>query len=142
MNEALKKLYQSVILKNNQQPFKFEKREEATYVLEAYNQLCGDRFKLFFEVADGRIIDLYFHGFGCAISKASSSILVKHLENKTLEEARAILKMFFNTVREEGVETIEASEDFQAFSAAKSFPGRAKCATLSWDTMDDFLKKV
>lgn len=140
MKEELKMLYQSVIMKNNRAPVKFEKRADATEVVEAYNQLCGDRFKLFFDLENGQLKNLSFHGFGCAISKASCSILVKHLENKTIAEAHQILSAFFQVVREEGETPVEVMEDFQAFSAAKSFPGRAKCATLAWDSMEVFLE--
>ena len=91
MNERLKKLYKEVILEHNDQPFFFEKNENATHVLKAYNPLCGDRFELFFEIKDNQIESLTFHGFGCAISKASTSVLVKKLKGKTIDEAQLIV---------------------------------------------------
>lgn len=141
MNEELKKLYKTVILKNNNEPFAFEKREEAEVVLEAYNQICGDRFRLFFEIENDKIVNLSFHGFGCAISKASSSILVKHLEGKSLIETKDILKSFLNVINPEGIKEENIEEDFQAFEAAKDFPGRSKCATLSWDALKEYLEE-
>ena len=87
MNERLKTLYKSVIIKHNSEPFSFEKKENATHVLKAYNPICGDRFELFFEVKNGVIEDLTFHGFGCAISKASTSVLVKNLVGKDFVKA-------------------------------------------------------
>ena len=80
MNPRLKELYQSVILKHSKEPVSYEKREEAAQHLDAYNSLCGDRFQLYFELEDGKIKDLSFHGYGCAISKASTSVLVKFME--------------------------------------------------------------
>ena len=141
MNEQLKKLYQSVILKNNKEPFQFVKRESAEYVLQAYNQICGDRFKLYFEIENNRISQLNFHGFGCAISKSSTSILVQNLEGKTIEDAQEIVNSFLSVVDNEGETQDIIKDDFKAFSAAKSFPGRRNCATLSWDEINKFLKK-
>ena len=101
MNERLKALYKSVILEHNKAPFFYDKNEEATYVLKAYNQICGDRFELYFEVKNGVIEDLTFHGFGCAISKASSSVLVKNLKGKTFEEALLLSQQFLSVTDEE-----------------------------------------
>lgn len=142
MNDKLKKLYQTVILKHNNAPLHFEKKEEASIVLEAYNQICGDRFKLFFELDNDKITDLSFHGFGCAISKASSSILVKHLEGKSVKEAKALLDVFFKVIKPDTEIENGTPDDFLAFEAAKEFPGRSKCATLSWDSFNDYLEKI
>ncbi|MFT5383520.1 MAG: nitrogen fixation NifU-like protein [Saprospiraceae bacterium] len=141
MNEQLKKLYQSVILKNNNDPSHFEKREEASYVLEAYNQICGDRFKLYFDIENDKITQLSFHGFGCAISKASTSVLVKKIEGKTPEQVKSILNSFLNTVKPDQEIPENTEDDFLAFAAARDFPGRLKCATLSWEEMGNFLTK-
>jgi len=70
MNDKLKRLYQTVILKHNKAPFHYEKKETATHRLEAYNPLCGDRFDLYLDVKNGIIEAIHFHGYGCAISKA------------------------------------------------------------------------
>lgn len=141
MNERLKKLYKDVILEHNKNPFFYEKKEEATYVLKAYNQLCGDRFELYFEVKEGVIADLTFHGFGCAISKASTSVLVKNLKGKTLEEALELCQKFQIVVSEDETTSSNLGEEFEAFSAAKEFPGRLKCATLAWDELINFLEE-
>jgi nitrogen fixation NifU-like protein len=141
MNERLKALYKSVILEHNKTPFFYEKNEEATYVLKAYNQICGDRFELYFEVKNGVIEDLTFHGFGCAISKASSSVLVKNLKGKTFEEALLLSQQFLSVTDEESETEEKLEEEFEAFSAAKDFPGRLKCATLAWDEMIKFLEE-
>lgn len=141
MNERLKKLYKDVILEHNKNPFFYEKNEEATYVVKAYNQLCGDRFELYFEIKEGMIGDLTFHGFGCAISKASTSVLVKNLKGKTLEEALGLCQKFQTVTSEDETNSSNLGEEFEAFSAAKEFPGRLKCATLAWDELINFLEE-
>ncbi len=145
MNERIKKLYKTVILKHNSQPFYFEKKEHATHVIKAYNQICGDRFELFFEMENGVIEDIYFHGFGCAISKASTSVLVKKLKGKNINEALELCNAFESITEikepDENVE-MKIDDELEAFSAAKDFPGRLKCATLSWDEMKGFLRTV
>ena len=139
MNPRLKELYQSVILKHSKEPVNYEKREEAGQQLDAYNSLCGDRFQLYFDLEDGKIRNLSFHGYGCAISKASTSVLVKFLEGKTLEEARQLTKEYLESLAEEA-ESADLPEEFEAFGAARDFPGRMKCATLAWEEMDSFVE--
>ena len=140
MNQRLKDLYKSVILQHNNEPYNFVKNEKATHQLDAYNQICGDRFNLFFEIENGVIQNLTFHGFGCAISKASTSVLVKTLEGKTIEEALLQCEIFQKEVQPDLISEGNVHEKFEAFSAAKDFPGRLKCATLSWDEIIIFLK--
>ena len=138
LNTKLKQLYQSVILGHNNHPFKFEKNEGAQYQLEAYNALCGDRFTLYFDIEEDKFTNVTFHGFGCAISKASSSVLVKKIENQSIEFAKQISQQFF-TMLEKDMEIED--EELEAFSAAKAFPGRSQCATLSWEEFQAFLEK-
>jgi len=138
MNDKLKQLYKTVILKHNNQPFHYEKKEGAAHHLDAYNPLCGDRFNLYVDVQEGVIESVYFHGYGCAISKSSTSVLAKNLEGKSVEEALAICEAF------EGIVSPDSSvenknEELEAFAAAKDFPGRLTCATLSWEAMKAFL---
>jgi len=141
MNERLKTLYKSVILKHNSEPFFFEKKENSTHVLKAYNPICGDRFELFFEVKNGVIEDLSFHGFGCAISKASTSVLVKNLVGKDFVKALLCCREFLSVTDIEGASSVNGNEEFEAFAGAKDFPGRLKCATLAWDEMLRFLER-
>jgi nitrogen fixation NifU-like protein len=139
MNDRLKELYKSVILSHHHNPVGFEIREDASQELEAYNPLCGDKFRLFFDINDGKISDIHFHGYGCAISKASTSVLVEMLKGKTLEEARELCAEFMQYVSPEAEPLEPRRENFEAFSAAREFPGRLKCATLSWDAMREFI---
>ncbi|HFA48241.1 MAG TPA: SUF system NifU family Fe-S cluster assembly protein [Bacteroidetes bacterium] len=135
MNEELKKLYKTVILKHDKTPFNFEKKEGATYRVQAYNEICGDRFELFFEIKNGIIEDMSFYGFGCAISKASTSVLVKKINGQPIAEAKKIIELFLKNIISKNKNTEIKDEEMTAFSAAKDFPGRQKCATLAWDEM-------
>ena len=137
MNERLKALYKLVIVKESNTPAQFEKNEAAQHTLKAHSPVCGDRFTLYFNMENGLVKDLTFYGHGCAISKISSSIMVQKLVGKTAQEAKAILKSFYDHL-ESDVE--DGIEEFEAFSAVKSFPERKQCATLSWDEMNKFLK--
>lgn len=142
MNEHLKALYQSVILEHNKFPLNYKKKEAASYQLEAYNSICGDKYRLFFEVYNDRIKAIHFHGYGCAISKAATSILTKHLEGKSLEEAHQICQLYQKHLIPNTLAEKELIEDFEAFSAAQHFPGREKCASLSWKEMERFLEEI
>lgn len=139
MTEKLKKLYKTVILQHNNQPFHYEKKEAFTHQLDAYNPLCGDRFNLYLNLKDGVISNAYFHGYGCAISKASTSVLAKHLEGQTIEKALLLCKEFQQVVSPDIEKITTDKEEFEAFAAAKDFPGRLTCATLSWEAIGDFL---
>ena len=137
MNERVKALYQKVILAHNNAPFHFEKREHAEHTIKAYNAVCGDKFQIYLDIEEGKINDIHFHGYGCAISKAATSVLVQSLLDKTLAEAQMILLEYQNYL--EG--KLEGNELFEAFSAAKDFPGRAQCASMSWEALNQFLVK-
>ena len=138
MNPALKKLYQEVILYHHKNPVNFEQVENASLVLEANNPLCGDRYTLYLDVdnnpANGGITNAHFHGFGCAISKASTSILVKNLIGKTTAEARALCQQFIQHVDGEK-RLADSSKDFVAFEAVDEFPERRSCAVLAWEVV-------
>lgn len=137
MDKDPKQLYQEVILRHSNAPFHFEKWEEAPLVIEAYNPLCGDQFRLFLELEGDKVVKASFHGYGCAISKASTSILIEKILGKTIEEIHQLALAFYQIVRPEGG-TLEADadEELLAFAAARQFPARLQCATLSWEALE------
>lgn len=142
MSERLDDLYKEVILKHNDHPVNYKKREEATEQVEAYNQFCGDHFHLYFDVVAEKITNISFHGYGCAISKASSSVLVELLEGKSLTEAEELYKDFMRMIESSDSSPAEVkNEQLLAFAAAKKFPGRKKCATLSWESLMEHLEE-
>jgi len=132
----LKQLYKTVILGHNKNPYHYEEMESPDYQIEAYNPLCGDKFKLHLQIEAGTIKSASFSGFGCAISKASTSILVKRLEGMALTEI-APMKETFLKVAFEGATTDD--EEFEAFAAARAFPGRSTCVSLSWESLQEWL---
>ncbi|MFK7806761.1 MAG: Fe-S cluster assembly sulfur transfer protein SufU [Saprospiraceae bacterium] len=132
MNQKLKDLYKEVILQYNKNPFNFQKKEDVSFQMEANNPLCGDRYDLYLEINNNTITNAHFHGYGCAISKASTSILTKNLIGKTKEEAVERCKEFINHV--DNVNRKENAENlFSAFEAVDDFPERRSCAVLAWE---------
>lgn len=142
MSERLEDLYKEVILKHNEHPVNYEKKGGALHQVEAYNQFCGDHFYLYFDIKDGKIQEISFHGYGCAISKASSSVLVEILLGKSVEEAKELYKGFINIIQtSDDFDEKEIDHRLLAFAAARKFPGRKKCATLSWDCFMEYLEE-
>jgi len=137
----IKNLYPAIIKAHNANPYHFEKKALAESV-RAYNPICGDRFDFFIEWCNGRIAQLYFHGFGCAISKASSSIMVKALEGKTVEESVVLCKDFLEYLDNQAHPDNFGREYFRAFAAVRDFPARYDCAALSWIKALEYLKNI
>ncbi len=141
MNGRLKSLYQSVILKHNKDPYHFVPDENADHVLVSNNPLCGDKFHFYIYGDDERLGKITFHGFGCAISKASNSILAQSLENLTVAEAKKCCEDFLHFIESGSALHAEVPETFEAFAAVKEFPGRKDCACLGWENMSAFLSE-
>ena len=135
MEDNLKRLYKEVILKHSKHPFHYEKKEDVTLVIEAYNPLCGDQFTLYLDWDGDTVSNCWFHGHGCAISKASASVLTKKLQGLSKEAVKDLLKNFYCVVSPDsecdGLEITD--EELLAFGGTVAFPERLKCATLSWD---------
>lgn len=139
MDSKLAQLYQDVILKHNQEPFHFEKRLTARHIIEAYNPMCGDKFKLFLDIDNGIVTNATFHGYGCAISKASTSILMTKIQGLPLDEVTQLIQDYFKII--DNTDGVNQDEELTAFAAAKDFPGRLKCATLTWEALGEFFDK-
>lgn len=129
-------MYHKLIIEHDRNPFHYQKKENADQVIEAYNPLCGDKYKLYLDLDEEIIKSAHFHGYGCAISKAATSVLIKKIEGLSTKEALALCQAFFSQLQEE--HSVTHDPDFEAFAAVRKFPGRMKCVTLSWDA---FTKK-
>lgn len=140
MNQDLNLLYPEIIKAHNRTPYHFESRSDGDRVT-AYNTICGDRFDIFIATNQDRIGSLYFHGFGCSVSKASASILVQTLEGKTPAEALALCELFLTFVSHAVADERGLAPEFLAFSDVRKFPGRLDCATLAWKEMKAYLKE-
>jgi nitrogen fixation NifU-like protein len=140
MRKDLHALYQAVIMRHNREPYHYEKRPEAEVVIEAYNPLCGDQYKLYLNIRDGRVQHAHFYGYGCAISKASTSVLIEKLEGLRIEEIPELAKRFIQVVTPEATPPADVDEKMAAFAAARQFPARLQCATLSWEALLKYLE--
>jgi len=138
MND-LRDLYQEIILDHNRNPRNFRAIEGATITLEGHNPLCGDRYTLYL-LLDGEVVkDISFTGAGCAISKASASVMTAMLKGKTRAEAEALFQQFHQVATggngPVGDDELESLGKLGAFAGVREFPMRVKCATLAWHTM-------
>ena len=136
----LKALYQEVILDHNRNPRNYRKMENPDRFLEGYNPLCGDRYTVYIKMKGEVIEDISFQGSGCAISKASASVMGSLLKGKTRAEAEVIFDQFHRLVRGESKADAEELVKLAAFSGVSEFPARVKCAILAWHTMKNVLE--
>jgi nitrogen fixation NifU-like protein len=131
----LSDLYQEVILDHNKRPRNFRVIEGPTHHAEGYNPLCGDRLKLYVNVEGDRIVDVAFEGSGCAISKASASLMTDALKGKTVADARVMFERFHRMVTTPPDQTVEDLGKLSVLAGVREFPVRVKCASLAWHTL-------
>ena len=128
-------LYQEVILDHNRRPHNFRVIDPATATQEGYNPLCGDRLTLYLTVKDDVIVDAAFQGSGCAISKASASLMTDALKGKSVAEARDLFEQFHAMITSDPVSEAPDLGKLSVFAGVREFPTRIKCASLAWHTM-------
>src|SRR6202008_2007619 len=133
----LSELYQQVILDHNKKPRNFHKLENANRKAEGYNPLCGDHLNVYLHVEDDEVKDVSFEGSGCAISKASASMMTQAVKGKTKAEAETLFNEFHRMGMGELDEETEPNHlgKLTIFAGVRDYPARVKCATLSWHTM-------
>ena len=133
----LSELYQEVILDHNKNPRNFREIENPDKQADGNNPLCGDQLRVFVALDGETISDVAFTGSGCAISKASASMMTQTLKGKTRAEAEVLFDEFHRMVT--GKLDIEADENrlgkLRIFAGVLEFPARVKCASLSWHTI-------
>ncbi|KYG74446.1 nitrogen fixation NifU-like protein [Roseivirga ehrenbergii] len=142
MNDRLKALYKTQILVHAKSHFNEGVLEDYTHKLQAYNPVCGDQFDLYLKFEDNIIQNTSFKGYGCAISKASTSVLTKHLLGKTRSEAKALIELFLKVIdpeSSESPESLTSDEELLAFASAREFPERLTCANLAWKKLKEVL---
>jgi nitrogen fixation protein NifU and related proteins len=129
-------LYQELILDHNRNPRNFQQPATANRHAEGYNPLCGDRFSVYLHVEDGVIRDVGFQGLGCAISKASASLMTASVKGKTIAEAGKLFAGFHHLVTDGKAPTdpVELGK-LSVFAGVREFPVRVKCASLAWHTL-------
>lgn len=133
----LSDLYQEVILEHNKNPRNFREMPDANSRADGHNPLCGDQLKVYLHLDGDKVTDVSFTGSGCAISKASASMMTQAVKGKTKEEAEVLFDEFHRMVT--GKLDIENEENhlgkLRIFSGVLEFPARVKCASLSWHTV-------
>lgn len=136
--DDLRELYQATILEHNKQPRNFRKLEHATHEADGHNPLCGDSLTLYARVdAEGRLAEVAFQGSGCAISKASASLMTEAVKGRTLEQVEADFERFHALLTAPPGETpsTEGLGKLAVFSGVREYPARVKCATLAWHAL-------
>ena len=128
-------LYQEVILDHNRRPHNFRVIESPSAKQDGYNPLCGDRLTLYLTVEGDVIKDAAFQGQGCAISKASASLMTDAVKGKTVQEARELFDQFHAMITSNPETPAAAMGKLSVFAGVREFPTRVKCASLAWHTM-------
>lgn len=136
---SLQEIYQEVLLAHNEHPNHFCALEDANRQAEGKNPLCGDEVTVYVRIKDGKVDAVTFTGQGCAICKASASIMTETLTGKTVEEARKEAEVFIALLSDETLPLPDNLGEREALLGVRKFPARLKCATLAWHT---FLKAL
>lgn len=142
MND-LTEVYNELIMEHSMNSYNKKKLENADYCEIGHNPNCGDEITLELKVNGDVIEDMAFSGHGCAISQASTSIMIDTLKGKTIKEAKEIIKIFIEMIKRETTseEELKKLEDAIAFRNVSNMPARVKCALLAWHTVEDMLNK-
>ena len=131
----VKALYQEIILDHNKHPRNFKKIERADREVEGYNPLCGDHYTIYVKLDGDKVEDIGFTGAGCAISKASASIMTDEVKGKSKEDFKRLFDTFHSLVTGTFEGDPESLGKLAVFSRVSEYPARVKCASLAWHTM-------
>ncbi len=132
----LRDLYQEVILDHNRSPRNFGQLEDADGRAVGHNPLCGDRLAIAVKIVDGVVTDLRFDGSGCAISKASASLMTEAIKGKTVDEFHRLFERFHGLVTDQNASADDATlGKLAVFAGVRDYPARVKCAILAWHTL-------
>ena len=133
----LRELYQEVILDHNKNPKNFRELVHPTHTSEGYNPLCGDRIHVSVELEGNIIKDVGFMGSGCAISKASASVMTTLIKGRSIKEAEEIFHRFQSLITSDLNSPVDLDQvgKLAVFAGVREFPARVKCAALAWHTM-------
>ena len=141
--EDLTDIYNDLIMEHSMNSYNKKKIENPTFCEMGHNPNCGDEIEIQLKLNGNKIEDMAFTGHGCAISQASTSIMIDTLKGKTIEEAKEIIKTFIDMIKREtkNEEDLKKLEDAIAFKNISNMPARVKCALLAWHTIENILKK-
>lgn len=141
--EDLTDIYNDLIMEHSMNSYNKKKIENPTYCEMGHNPNCGDEIEIQIKLNENVIEDMAFTGHGCAISQASTSIMIDTLKGKTVEEAKEIIKTFIDMIKREtqNEEDLKKLEDAIAFKNISNMPARVKCALLAWHTIENIFKQ-
>ena len=139
--DNLEEMYNELIMEHSMNSYNKKKLENADYQQIGHNPNCGDEITIELKLNGNIIEDMAFSGHGCAISQASTSIMIDTLKGKTLEEAKEIVQTFIGMIKREieDEETLKKLEDAIAFKNVSNMPARVKCALLAWHTIEKLI---
>ena len=141
--DNLEEVYNDLIMEHSMNSYNKKKLDDADYCELGHNPNCGDEISIELKLDGDVIEDIAFTGHGCAISQASTSIMIDTLRGKTIEQAKEIIETFIEMIKREITDEkeLEKLEDAIAFRNIANMPARVKCALLAWHTMEDILDK-
>lgn len=141
--DELSQMYNELIMEHSMNSYNKKKLESCDYCELGHNPNCGDEIEIQLKLNGNIIEDVAFTGHGCAISQASTSIMIDTLKGKTVEEAKEIIQTFIGMIKREitDEEELRKLEDAIAFKNVSNMPARVKCALLAWHTFEDILNK-
>jgi nitrogen fixation NifU-like protein len=141
--DELTDVYNDLIMEHSMNSYNKKELKDATYSELGHNPNCGDEINLQIKLNGDIIEDMAFTGHGCAISQASTSVMIDVLKGKTVTEAKEIIETFINMIKRETTDEteLEKLEDAIAFKNVSNMPARVKCALLAWHTIEQILEK-
>lgn len=141
--EDLEEVYNEIIMEHSMNSYNKKKLDNSDFQEIGHNPNCGDEISLEIKLNGNIIEDMAFSGHGCAISQASTSVMIDTLKGKTIEEAKEIIKTFIGMIKREikDEKELEKLEEAIAFKNVSNMPARVKCALLAWHTLEDMINK-
>lgn len=141
--DDVEQMYNEIIMEHSMNSYNKRKLDKADFEEMGHNPNCGDEISLEVKMNGDVIEDMAFSGHGCAISQASTSVMIDTLKGKTIEEAKEIIKTFIGMIKREikNDKELEKLEEAIAFKNVSNMPARVKCALLAWHTIEDMIEK-
>jgi nitrogen fixation NifU-like protein len=141
--DNLDEIYNELIMEHSMNSLNKKKLDHADFCELGHNPNCGDEITIEIKLNGDIIEDMAFSGHGCAISQASTSVMIDTLRGKTVKEAKKIIKTFIEMIKRETTDEkeLEILEDAIAFKNISNMPARVKCALLAWHTLESILEK-
>lgn len=133
-------LYHPVIIERNRKPLFFREEPSADVILQAYNPVCGDEYKIFLQMEGNKIKMVTFKGYGCAVSKAAIDLLIERLLNKSIEQALQEIDYYFSVLKMEEPPQVE-KYTLSVFQKVKYYPTRKECAMLGANSLLSYFQE-